>query len=207
MSKKLILVLITLLCSSLISVAVAEREMPRVVSMGVIMPTTPTSVTEYQGAPLVLTGNMTVAISRAMFPNGMVTFTVREDGGSAYNTGQLETFMAKNWRDDVTAGLGAPISVTTAVENWMHRMGWIGPVGSAMNEYEAYNYAFLAAPPATGLDYDQFLVVKLYPGQSPMWEQMAKVHLGLNEETGDYQAIFDEGGPDDSITQYLVSDS
>jgi hypothetical protein len=162
---------------------------------------------EYSGAPFMLTGNMTVAISRAMFPSGMATFTLREDGGSAYNVTQLEAFMADNWYDDVTAGLGAPISITTAVENWMHRMGWIGPVGSAMSETEAYNYAYLAAPTISGLEYDQFLVVKLCPGQPQVWEQMALIHFGLNSLTEEYQVIFDEGEPDETITQYLISDS
>ena len=204
MRKDLILVL--LLLGSL-TICTAEREMPRVVSMGTIMPERSAAVMEYSGAPFVLTGNMTVAISRAMFPKGMATFTLREDGWSAYNATQLEVFVANNWCDDVTAGLGAPISTTTAVENWMHRMGWIGPVGSAMSETEAYNFAYLAAAPMPGLDYDQFLVVKIRPGETQVWEQMAVIHFGLNELTEEYQAIFDEGWPDETIAQYLVSDS
>jgi hypothetical protein len=202
-----ILILLAICGGCMISAAAAERAMPRVVTMGTIMPERSAAVMEYSGAPFMLTENMTASISRAMFPKGMATFTLRQDGGSAYNTTQLETFIADNWYDDVTAGLGAPISITTAVENWMHRLGWIGPVGSAMSETEAYNYAYLAAPAVRGQQYDQFLVVKLYPGQPQVWEQMALIHFGLNSLTGEYQVIFDEGGPDETIAQYLISDA
>ena len=217
MSKLIIGLLITLLIGSCLfgTVIAVERAHPRVVSMGVIEPTLNKATTEVGGAPFVLNDSMSAAATRAIFPAAMATFTFRQDGGSAYTEEQLNQFMTKNWNDDVIYGLSAPSTIANEVMAWMHRMGWIGPVGKAISASDAYNFAYLSAPSNPGTDYDSFLAVRLLidhgkakTGEDAKWTTtIARFHFGQNAETGEYEVVFEEGGADDSIFQVEVSDS
>lgn len=209
-------------------------ERVKVVKVGYIEPEgNRAGVTALGNASVLMNDSQEAMVVRAVFPNALATFTFVQDGSSIYTEPELKQYIKDRWTTEVQnreiAGYTAPSSVANAFMLWMHsgaygKPCWGGPVGKALTDYGAYNFAivYVGEKPVTyeGENYNTqvFEVARIYPpgisfdyGTQTATVKDTVTSLGTfyfaeNVRTGGLEIVFVSGGPDESVVQVELTD-
>jgi hypothetical protein len=134
--------LATLMLLSLVACSANEAQPavfgPRI-HTGMLEPGIGAGVREQSGAPVFLEYSNITEVTRALFPNTMMTFRM-SDASKMYTLAQLTDFLNNLNNEGKFQGKTSPYDLPGV----MAENGWRGPVAWWANSTDLYNYAYIA---------------------------------------------------------------